>query len=125
MFIIFAKNKDKNAMKKAITSALLLLCIVFSASAQTGTWSGKLDVQDVKINIVFHLDGEEPTMDVPDQAAQGIPIQVERSDMGKLTIKSPCSVPAMKVCGWASRSSGPSCRMARPSRSRLLLAQKN
>ena len=89
MFIIFAKNKDKNAMKKAITSALLLLCIVFSASAQTGTWSGKLDVQDVKINIVFHLDGEEPTMDVPDQAAQGIPIQVERSDMGKLTIKIP------------------------------------
>lgn len=64
-------------MKQTI-SALLLFCISIFAYAQTGTWSGKLDVQGTKLSLVFHLDGENPTMDSPDQGAKGIPIQVSR-----------------------------------------------
>ena len=54
-------------MKKYIFSAILLFSIALFSHAQTGTWSGKLDVQGTKISLVFHLDEENPTMDSPDQ----------------------------------------------------------
>ena len=57
--------------------------------AQTGTWSGKLDVQGTKLSLVFHLDDPNPTMDSPDQGAKGIPIQVTRTESGNITIKVP------------------------------------
>ena len=74
-------------MKKYIISAILLFSIALFSHAQTGTWSGKLDVQGTKISLVFHLDEENPTMDSPDQGAKGIPIQVTRGEMGNITIK--------------------------------------
>ena len=67
----------------------MLLAAVFSAGAQTGTWSGKLDVQGTKISLVFHLDEENPTMDSPDQGAKGIPIELTRTASGSITIKVP------------------------------------
>ena len=76
-------------MKKILAVALLLLSAAFLANAQTGNWSGKLDVQGTPLTIVFHLDGDEPTMDSPDQAAQGIPVQIERTAVGGITIKIP------------------------------------
>ena len=76
-------------MKKYIISAILLFSIALFSHAQTGTWSGKLDVQGTKISLVFHLDEENPTMDSPDQGAKGIPIQVTRGEMGNITIKIP------------------------------------
>ena len=76
-------------MKKVLTAVVLLLSTVFLAKAQTGNWSGKLDVQGTSLTIVFHLDGDEPTMDSPDQAAQGIPVQIERTAVGGITIKIP------------------------------------
>ena len=57
--------------------------------AQTGTWSGKLDIQGTKLSLVFHLDDQNPTMDSPDQGAKGIPIQVTRTETGNVTIKVP------------------------------------
>ena len=76
-------------MKKVLTAVVLLLSTVFLAKAQTGNWSGKLDVQGTSLTIVFHLDGNEPSMDSPDQAAQGIPVQIERTAVGGITIKIP------------------------------------
>ena len=76
-------------MKRFLTLAFLLLCAAMGASAQTGNWSGKLDVMGNKLTLVFHLDGDEPCMDSPDQAAMGIPIQVERTALGKVIIKVP------------------------------------
>ena len=76
-------------MKKILTIVALLFSFAFLSNAQDGTWTGKLDVQGMKLTIVFHLDGDEPCMDSPDQAAQGIPIQVERNDMGKIIIRIP------------------------------------
>jgi len=76
-------------MKKYIISAILLFSIALFSHAQTGTWSGKLDVQGTKLSLVFHLDEENPTMDSPDQGAKGIPIEVTRTAAGSITIKVP------------------------------------
>ena len=76
-------------MKKILAAAVLLLSAAFLANAQTGNWSGKLDVRGTPLTIVFHLDGDEPTLDSPDQAAQGIPVQIERTAVGGITIKIP------------------------------------
>lgn len=40
----------------------------------------------MKLPIVFHLDEQKPTMDVPDQGAMGIPIVVQRDVAGKISI---------------------------------------
>ncbi len=74
-------------MKKIIFIAFILLAT--SAYAQTGTWSGSLDVQGTKLSLVFHLDGEKPTMDSPDQGARGIPMQYELDNIGKIKISIP------------------------------------
>ena len=76
-------------MKRIILFAILFLSTVMLSHAQSGTWSGKLDVQGSKMSIVFHLDGDAPTMDSPDQGAKGIPIQVTRGELGNITIKIP------------------------------------
>ena len=76
-------------MKKILTAVVLLLSTVFLANAQTGNWAGKLDVRGTPLTIVFHLDGDEPSMDSPDQAALGIPVQIERTAVGGITIKIP------------------------------------
>ena len=69
-------------MKKYIISAILLFSIALFSHAQTGTWSGKLDVQGTKISLVFHLDEENPTIDSPDQGARGISAKLERTATG-------------------------------------------
>ena len=73
--------------RKLIT--LIGLLLTLSVNAQTGTWSGKLDVQGTKLSLVFHLDGDNPTMDSPDQGVKGIPIEVTRTATGSITIKAP------------------------------------
>lgn len=64
--------------KRSIITAVMISVMSMIANAQTGTWSGKLDVQGTTLSLVFHLDGENPSMDSPDQGAEGIPIQVSR-----------------------------------------------
>ena len=76
-------------MKRLFTIACMLVSVIFMAEAQTGTWSGRLDIQGTQLPIIFHLDGEEPTLDSPDQGAKGIPIQIERGAAGKITIRIP------------------------------------
>ena len=76
-------------MKRIIAIIALLFSFVFLSNAQDGSWTGKLEANGRKLTLVFHLDGDEPCMDSPDQAAQGIPIQIERTEMGKITIKIP------------------------------------
>ena len=76
-------------MKRILTLFAAIMLSVFQANAQTGTWSGKLDVQGTKLSLVFHLDGDNPTMDSPDQGAKGIPVQIERKSYGGLAIKIP------------------------------------
>lgn len=74
---------------KKIFLLFTIFIIALSASAQTGTWSGKLDVQGAEIRLVFHLDDENPVMDSPDQGVKGVPIQIERDEIFGLKIKIP------------------------------------
>ena len=76
-------------MKRILITLVLLLTAAAYSHAQTGTWSGKLDVQGTQLSLVFHLDGEKPTMDSPDQGAKGIPVQVTRTETGGITIQVP------------------------------------
>ena len=76
-------------MKRTFIIGLLLMGFSVLTHAQTGTWSGKLEVQGTKLSLVFHLNEENPTMDSPDQGVKGVPIQVERSETGKITVKVP------------------------------------
>ena len=76
-------------IRKLLVAAAVLLSYITVATAQTGTWSGKLDIQGTKLTLVFHLDDENPTMDSPDQGAKGIPMQIERGGLGKITVKIP------------------------------------
>lgn len=76
-------------MKKILTIAAILLAAAVSASAQSGTWSGKLEVQGMELPIVFHLEDENPTADSPDQGARGIPIEVDRKATGAIVIRIP------------------------------------
>ena len=76
-------------IKRVLIITTILFCAIMYANAQTGTWSGKLDVQGTKLALIFHLDEDNPTMDSPDQGAKGIPVQVDRGAEGKITIKIP------------------------------------
>ena len=75
--------------RKVLVIAIMSLFTMTVTHAQTGTWSGKLDVQGSKLSLVFHLDDENPTADSPDQGVKGIPIQIERKAFGGITIKIP------------------------------------
>lgn len=76
-------------IRRLFIIAVLLISAMHPALSQTGTWSGKLDLQGTRLSIVFHLDEENPVMDSPDQGAYGIPIQFERSGTGVLTVRIP------------------------------------
>lgn len=75
-------------MKILISTITLILSSILSLSAQTGTWSGQLEVQGSKLTLVFHLDDDAPTVDSPDQGVRGVPAQLERGVAG-ITIKVP------------------------------------
>lgn len=66
-----------------------MLSTAVFAGAQTGTWSGRLEVQGTSLSIVFHLDGDQPAADSPDQGVTGLPIEVERSGAGKIIVRIP------------------------------------
>ena len=79
-------------MKKLVL--FLMLCIASVASRAQGgdvkgDWSGKLSVSGREITLVFHLDGENSTMDSPDQGAKGIPAKSESTGTGiKVSVPS-------------------------------------
>lgn len=80
---------DVNMHRKLLMMVALLISAVQSADAQTGTWSGKLDIQGNKLSLVFHLDDDNPTIDSPDQGAKGIPAEIDRVGMGKIVVRVP------------------------------------
>lgn len=76
-------------IKRILIITIILFYAISNANAQTGTWSGKLDVQGTKLSLVFNLDGDKPTMDSPDQGVKGLAAQVERGIDKKIIIKVP------------------------------------
>lgn len=73
--------------------AKCLIASVFMLSstvvcAQVGTWSGQLDVQGMKLPLVFHFDKDACVMDSPSQGAKGIKAEKECAD-GKVKVVVP------------------------------------
>ncbi len=52
--------------------ALLFILTAVSVSAQEGAWKGELNVQGIKLPLVFHFGADGCTMDSPSQGANGI-----------------------------------------------------
>lgn len=63
-----------------------ILVGILWAYSQSGVWSGELEVQGVKLPLVFHLDDEKPTLDSPAQGAKGIPVKVTRTAPDNIVI---------------------------------------
>ena len=74
---------------KRFVSFIVTLLLSLAAYSQTGTWSGKVDVQGTSLSVVFHIDESGCTFDSPDQGARGIPAEASLSDLGKVVIKVP------------------------------------
>lgn len=77
-----------NRLKKFILTALTLTTVLYM-TAQTGTWSGRIKVQGMEMRLVFHLDGDKPALDSPDQGIKGIPIELVASETGLISVKIP------------------------------------
>lgn len=75
-------------IRRILIATIVFLHAISYAAAQTGTWSGKLDVYGTKLSLTFHLDGDQPTMDSPDQGVKGLAAQIERHE-GKIIIRVP------------------------------------
>lgn len=74
------KHPFRTSMRHRVALAILALCSASLLQAQdiTGQWNGVLDVQGIKLRLVFHVsqgeNGLSATMDSPDQGANGIPV---------------------------------------------------
>ena len=66
-----------------------MLAVALTAQAQTGDWSGKLNVQGTSITLVLHLNADGCKVDSPDQGVRGIPAEASHTDLGKLVISIP------------------------------------
>jgi len=80
-------------MKTKILSILLLSIQFIFAQEITGSWQGELDVQGMKLPLVFHIkkDGEKliSTLDSPKQGATNIPVNTTSYTADQLTLELP------------------------------------
>lgn len=81
-------------MKQIICSILLLGAVLASASAQTGTWHGRLQVGMSELTLVLHIGTDSLgnatcSLDSPDQGAYGIPAQVLLIEKDTLSVAIP------------------------------------
>ena len=79
-------------MKKLILFLLICLASIAARAQESGikgTWTGKLNVFGNELTLVFHFDGEDCTLDSPDQGIKGVPAKLERTETGiKVTVPS-------------------------------------
>lgn len=75
-------------MKKFCLCLTALLCNIY-LFAQTGTWSGKLEIGNEQLNLEFTFDGDQCSLAVPAQGTKGIPTQLSKPLPGMISIKVP------------------------------------
>lgn len=76
-------------MKKTGLLILNLFIGILMNYAQTGVWSGDLEVMGNRIPLVFHLEEDKSTVDSPVQGVKGIPIRFEKNENGEISISIP------------------------------------
>lgn len=75
-------------MKKFIT-ALLFATSFLGANAQEGTWSGELEVQGIKLPLVFNFNADDCTIDSPSHGIKGLKAEKSYTADGKLKVSIP------------------------------------
>ena len=80
-------NKTKMIMNiKAILISALLCLTASVANAQNGSWSGELNIQGMKLPLVFNFTDNGCTIDSPSQGAKGIKAEKSITPEGKLKV---------------------------------------
>ena len=80
----------------------LMAVAVVTLRAQTGAWTGKLKVSGVELALIFNIGEESATLDVPDQGAKDIPVEVSRDAVGGITLNVPAINASFKGL-WAGK----------------------
>ncbi|CAM3869265.1 MULTISPECIES: prolyl oligopeptidase family serine peptidase [Flavobacterium] len=79
-------------MKTKNLIILLLMSITTQAQQFVGDWKGELDVQGMKLEIIFHIAQKDnvytSTMDVPMQGASGVAIDKTEVNNNAITLKA-------------------------------------
>ncbi len=76
-------------MKKMLLILFSIIAALLPAAAQTGAWTGDLNVQGARLPLVFHLDDANPTLDSPAQGAKGIPAKIARPAPDSICVSIP------------------------------------
>ncbi|NHN24295.1 S9 family peptidase [Flavobacterium jejuense] len=80
-------------MKTKHLIILLLMSITTQAQQFVGDWKGELDVQGMKLEVIFHITQKDnvytSTMDVPMQGASGVAIDKTEVKENSITLKAP------------------------------------
>ncbi len=89
-------------MRKILMTLALMFVSVVTLMAQTGAWTGKLKVSGVELALIFNIGDESATLDVPDQGAKEIPVEVSRDAVGGITLNVPAINASFKGL-WAGK----------------------
>ena len=89
-------------MRKILMILALMSVAVVTLKAQTGAWTGKLKVSGVELALIFNIGEESATLDVPDQGATEIPVEVSRDAVGGITLNVPAINASFKGL-WAGK----------------------
>lgn len=81
--------KTSFSMGKRYLTVLCLMLLAAGVRAQTGTWSGKLEIQGTSLAVVVHFNEDGCTMDSPDQGVRGIRAEVSRTPLGGVVLSVP------------------------------------
>ncbi len=89
-------------MRKILMILALMAVAAVTLKAQTGAWTGKLKVSGVELALIFNIGEESATLDVPDQGAMDIPVEVSRDAVGGITLNVPAINASFKGL-WAGK----------------------
>jgi dipeptidyl aminopeptidase/acylaminoacyl peptidase len=74
-----------------LIALFILTTMTATAQSISGDWKGTLDVQGMKLELIFHISGSDgnyaATLDVPAQGASGIPVDKTEFLDNKLSLK--------------------------------------
>ncbi len=76
-------------MRRILFAVLVMVCAALPLRGQEGVWTGKLEVSGTELALVFNLSDEGATLDVPDQGAKGIAVEVSRDAVGGIELNIP------------------------------------
>lgn len=89
-------------MRKILMILALMAVAAVTLKAQTGAWTGKLKVSGVELALIFNIGEESATLDVPDQGAKDITVEVSRDAVGGITLNVPAINASFKGL-WAGK----------------------